>query len=906
MLERDDLLSELREHARASRTGDGRIVLVGGEAGAGKTSLVERFRRDLTVTTEVMWGSCEPMAAPAPFGPLLDFATELVEDFEDLIGWQARRYRLFTGVLASLKATGRHRLLVFEDLHWADEATFDLLRFLSRRIVETPVLLVATYRDDELGPEHPLRQLLGDVAAAGAVHRLKVPRLSLDAVRTMASEVNIDPVELFERSLGNPFFVSEVLAAGGQRLPEKVTDAVAARASRLSSAGRHALELASVLLKHELNFNTLSALVADPSAIDECIARGLLVRSGSGLAFRHDLVREAVETSLLLSRRREAHIAILANLEATRSVDHSPGSTGHRENLTALAHHATEASDVEATLRYATASGGQAMKFQANREARIQFSRVVPHAHLLPLVERAQMYLDYAKVSCITGAYEASVELCTNSVELWRAAGRRARAADALVWLAQPCRYLGRDADFWKAIGEAEEIIEDASLLAELEEAAGGPGVTAGDDRATEAAADLRVLFDTKVRVYQTRGEHCYPNVDDILSWARKCQESYRRNGHLRSLASEHHLKALARAAADRFRVALRESAKSLDIARANDFDDISGTGPLLLAMGLGVELRFALALPLLLGVAEASRNWEADYLLNGAEGLLALAYLHLGDWTAAEEYAYPVLKRRKATPVSLTRALIALGRLRLRRGETGAEELLDEAAVVSGKTKKGALWAMLSAVRAEAALATGDHDLALHHASGGEASFDARPPATHNAELAYWRWKAGGGAVRPEWAVGPFLWQMSGQPRRAATRWRRLKYPYEEAMALTECGDETSLTRAYDLFDRLGAKPAAAEVAGKLRRAGARVPRARTATNPTSLTRRERQVLELMSQGLRNADIAKANQVSTRTVDHQVSAVLSKLGARTRTEAVSLAGSLGILPARSEGRLQQ
>ncbi|HEX7001360.1 MAG TPA: AAA family ATPase, partial [Trueperaceae bacterium] len=269
----------------------------------------------LTITTEVMWGSCEPMAAPTPLGPLLDFAGELVEEFQDLIGWRARRYRLFTSVLASLKSAERHRLLVFEDLHWADEATFDLLRFLSRRIAEAPVLLVATYRDDELGSEHPLRQLLGDLAGAGAVHRLKVPRLSLEAVRAMASELNVDPVELYERSLGNPFFVTEVVAAGGERLPEKVADAVAARVSRLSPAGRRALELASVLLRQELNVHTFSALVSDASALDECIARGLLVGNGSDLAFRHDLVREAVESSLPPGRRREAHAAVLAHLE---------------------------------------------------------------------------------------------------------------------------------------------------------------------------------------------------------------------------------------------------------------------------------------------------------------------------------------------------------------------------------------------------------------------------------------------------------------------------------------------------------------------------------------------------------------------------------------------------------------
>ncbi|HEX7001361.1 MAG TPA: helix-turn-helix transcriptional regulator [Trueperaceae bacterium] len=558
-----------------------------------------------------------------------------------------------------------------------------------------------------------------------------------------------------------------------------------------------------------------------------------------------------------------------------------------------------------AILRYATASGRLAMKYQANREARIQFSRVAPYAHLLPLPERAQMYQDYAKVSCITGNYEVSVELCTTAVELWRAAGRRARAADALVWLAQPCSYLGRDAAFWQAIDEAEELIEDTTLFVELEEAASRTDEADGDESALEAAADLRALLDTKVRVYQTRGEDSYPNVEDILYWARKCAECYQRYGHLRALASEHRLKAYALAATDRFRVALRESAKSLDIAKANDFDDIIGTGPLILAKSLGVELRFALALPLLVGVAEASRNWEADYLLNTAEGLLALAHLYLGDWVAAEENARPVLKRREATPVSLARVLIALGRLRVRRGEPGADEFLDEAALVIQKFGKGGLWSMLCAARAEAALAAGDPDLALHHASPDEASFDARPPATYNAELAYWRWKAGGAATRPQWSTGPFLWQMSGQPGRAATRWRRLQYPFEEAMALSDCGDAASLTRAYDLFDRLGARPAAAAVAGKLRGAGAPVPRAHAAVTPASLTPRERQVLELMSQGLRNADIAKVNRVSPRTIDHQVSAVLSKLGARTRTEAVSLAGSLGILPSTSEGRLQ-
>src|SRR5690606_13551988 len=127
---------------------------------------------------------------------------------QELVGWRARRFRLFNHLLTSLRAAPRHRVLVFEDLHWADEATLDLLRFLSRRVGDAAVLLVGTYRDDELGRDHPLRRLLGDLAAAGTVHRLRVPPLPADAERGMVSGLNLDAAEPHGRTKGNPFYVA--------------------------------------------------------------------------------------------------------------------------------------------------------------------------------------------------------------------------------------------------------------------------------------------------------------------------------------------------------------------------------------------------------------------------------------------------------------------------------------------------------------------------------------------------------------------------------------------------------------------------------------------------------------------------------------------------------------------------
>ncbi|HLV12188.1 MAG TPA: LuxR C-terminal-related transcriptional regulator, partial [Trueperaceae bacterium] len=162
--------------------------------------------------------------------------------------------------------------------------------------------------------------------------------------------------------------------------------------------------------------------------------------------------------------------------------------------------------------------------------------------------------------------------------------------------------------------------------------------------------------------------------------------------------------------------------------------------------------------------------------------------------------------------------------------------------------------------------------------------------------ELAYWRWRAGGGGAPPPGAAGPFTLQVAGRAAAAARRWRRLGCPFEAARALIDSGGTEDLERAHADLVALGAEPAAAEAAERLREMGVEVSPRRAGADPAGLTPRERQVLKLMRQGLRNAEIAKANKVSPRTVDHQVSSVLAKLGARSRTEAVALADRLGIL----------
>jgi predicted ATPase len=213
LLERDPVLASLRQYAREAGQGEGRLVLIAGEAGAGKSVLVERLQRDLPDALW-SWGACDGLSTPRPLAPLFDLARDLGGALEDLCRGRPERDELFAALLRQVTGDDRLDVIVIEDIHWADEATLDLIRFLTRRIRAAPVLVIATYRDDWLVPSSPLRLALGDLAARRWTRRLELPPLSVEAVRTMAAGTDLDADQLYQLAGGNPFYVTEMLEAG--------------------------------------------------------------------------------------------------------------------------------------------------------------------------------------------------------------------------------------------------------------------------------------------------------------------------------------------------------------------------------------------------------------------------------------------------------------------------------------------------------------------------------------------------------------------------------------------------------------------------------------------------------------------------------------------------------------------
>src|SRR5215217_2114776 len=298
LLERAAELSMLLDCLEAvERSSRGQVLLVGGEAGIGKTTLVRRFCEQRGQSARILWGACDPLFTPSPLGPLLGVAEGSGGELEAVVERGAMPYEVTTALAHELRARPP-TVFVLEDVHWADEATLDVLRLLARRVETVRGLIVVSYRDDELGRRHPLRIVVGELATSEAVGRLKLAALSPDAVASLAEPYGVDAGELYRKTAGNPFFVVEALAAGGDRIPDTVRDAIFARAARLGPVARRLLEAVAVV-PPQAELWLLEALAgAALDALDECLTSGMLVSEPAGIAFRHELARLAVEESV--------------------------------------------------------------------------------------------------------------------------------------------------------------------------------------------------------------------------------------------------------------------------------------------------------------------------------------------------------------------------------------------------------------------------------------------------------------------------------------------------------------------------------------------------------------------------------------------------------------------------------
>ncbi|WP_343944829.1 AAA family ATPase, partial [Pseudonocardia zijingensis] len=312
LLERDEALADLHAALGSARRGQGRVALVSGGAGLGKTSVVRAFLAGLDAGVAVREGACDDLLTPRPLGPIHDLSRQAGPALARALAGDDV-HAVFTALLDEL-AGGAVTVVVVEDVHWADDASLDALAFVARRIERLPALLLLTYRDDDVPAEAPLHRVLGGLRAPSAV-RIALAPLSPDAVVQLAGQEEAGR-RLYASTGGNPFFVTELLAAEHEGTPASVSHAVMARVARLPRPTRELLDLLAVVPAR-----TEAALLdglcpgwPERAAIAE--ERGVVGWQGGGLAFRHELARRAVEEALPASRARGLHARVLAALQA--------------------------------------------------------------------------------------------------------------------------------------------------------------------------------------------------------------------------------------------------------------------------------------------------------------------------------------------------------------------------------------------------------------------------------------------------------------------------------------------------------------------------------------------------------------------------------------------------------------
>jgi DNA-binding CsgD family transcriptional regulator/tetratricopeptide (TPR) repeat protein len=873
LIERGEFLAALLGLLREAAAGQGRLVFLGGEAGVGKTTLTTALAGAAATgpALVVRRGNCDNVTTAEALGPVVDALPELAEVLEAESG--VSRLRLLRRIRGTL--TAAPTLLILEDVHWADEATLDVLRFLGRRLDGAPLLIVATFRSEETGGDHPLTMLRGDLATLPGVIRMQLPALTVAGVRALLAGAGsgLDPARLHERTGGNPFYVTEVLAAGDGEVPATVRDAVLARVARLPAAAREVAAAAAVLGRRA-DIGLLTTVAGEPAgAADDCVSRGVLVADGAGVSFRHELARLVVEQSLPQAQRAAVHGRALAELTAR-------GSGDHRR----LAHHAAGCGNRPAVLEHAPQAADRAARLGAHREALDHLQLALDH-HDRPDRRRADLLGQLSYECHLTGLLERALAAQRAALEIYE------RERDALAvgrsqrWLSRVSWFLGRNADSERYAAAAIATLEPL-----------------------EPGQELAMAYSNQSQLRMLADDHA-----EAVRWGTLALDLARRLGDRATEAHALNNLGMARCRDDLTEARTRIT-QSLDLALAADEHEHAARAYTNLGATLTRVRRYAEAKRHLRTGIAYCRDRDLDSWRLYMTAWLARALAEQGEYAAADATLAEVLRHRQLSPVTRICALAVAGPLAARRGRD-AVAALDEAVALAAGTGEVQRLAPVAAARAEAAWLAGRPDEAAAEVDRVWPAVVAHPDPWDAGELRWWRALAGaadpggpgggpeaGAPAEPEGgpAAEPFALMLAGEHRAAADRWQELGCPLWAAYSLAFSSQARDVQDCLEILDRLELPAVRAAVLRDRHARGLMVPRgprASSRANPSGLTTREAEVLALLAEGLSYAEVAQRLVLSRKTVSHHVSAVLRKLGEPSRTRAVATAQRRGLLP---------
>lgn len=855
MLEREKMLLQLQEAAGISRAGSGRIVLVEGEAGIGKTRLVSEFIATLGDDCVAATGYCERLCDAHPLSALYDIAGQMAGAFKTIAPGCADPA---AALIEAVRASENCSVLVFEDVQWADPETLDLLRFVCRRIDKLRALVVVTYRDDEIGPSHPFALALGDCPSHLATH-LPLKRLSLDAVNQLAPSQGRCGKDIHALSGGNPFLATELLRqpidpGDTDEIPMSIRQAVAARLAPLEPATRRWLELLCVF-PEGLDRAGLQLLgkAMGMNAAEVPGWNGLLIERPDGtVSFRHEAARLAVRAMIAADHRQKIKADALAALAA------EPGFVS--EHILLLEKLADNAGQPEAAIRFARQGAAAAIAEHRYGDAAELLEIVLPLAAAQDSRLHARLVGDWAELAlATTGLNDDAVAALRRCGTVWRRLDCRSELSRFCILMARVRRELGL---FDPYPAEKAEIIAAARQHDDGSVRAHALVIAAHDELDACNLSEGRQLAIAAIREARLAGDR----IARLNGWLALAQARHRLG-----LGGD---VGLAQACA---KVAARDGLNMLSSAiAACRFDEA------LNARDLAMADRCLVSTP----HNEVPPCWQG-----GIAGRLALLRVMQGQIAEGEALAGTVLRDDNVRPGMRFHAALAMALARMRRLGRGAGDWLAEAERLASAASSCRDVVQVKTAAIELAFLSGDYLEASDHCIVAAECSVAPVGEALVEETLLWQARLGldGSETAPALASDP--------PELADALMQR-GLPFEAALSrLMAAGDNatTDFGQAITEFEAIGADAGVAlarrlasehaiNVQMPVRRRG---PYRAARHHPLGLTRREVQILRMIVNGDSNKEIAGKLGRSLRTVEHHVSAILGKMGTENRIQAV-------------------
>lgn len=771
LVERGAVMADLERALDAAAGGSGRIVCIAGEAGIGKTALVRWMEDALDGRARMLVGACDDLATPRPMAPLHDVAAALADAGgprpEDL------RPESFVAAIGDLaRQAGLPVVVALEDLHWADDGTLDTVRYLARRIRSLPLLLVLTHREEDLGWSHPLRHVLG-LLRGPEVSRVTLEPLTMDGVATLASGTPLEAGEVFAATAGNPFFVTELVAAGTGSVPPTVRDAVLARLARFPEDVMAVLGRLSVVPGRAERWLATGLARGDEASLGTAERAGVLVGTGSHVWFRHELARKTVEETLTSFDRIRWN-----RLAAQMLLDRA-------EDASRVMHHAVLGDDAAAVVQVGPDAAAEAIAAGAHRQAIEHLDGVLRHGESLDPGRRAALLVQQANSLYLVNRFEESLRVARQAVDAARALGDATTIARAEIALARTALWaIGPDEsrlaarralDALGSGGDPElRAIAQADLARALGELTTVGSVAEGSEDAVAAARQALTL---------SRGL----GRDDLEGYALiylGCERlALGDEGGARDLDSAIRLLRRFPRAELAVRACVNAAGAAYRVARYDDAERY---------VELGLQL------------ARESEFASGEYRLSLTRASVRFSR---GRWEPACRELEVLLGQSGEPGIMGPLARSVLARILGRRGEhDAAAAALEPAVVAAAASREIRLVGPVTAARVELAWLAGEDVDLVALAAPVLAAPEMPGSRVGRAEVCRYLQRAGYQVPEVPGAPEPWRSGLAGDWEAAAARWKARGERYEEALELLGGGEPGAVDAGVAILRDLGA----------------------------------------------------------------------------------------------------